>query len=285
MLKNLEPNFDFDLTHLLESIYQKYRYDFRGYSRISIKRQVNQAINKFDCENVKDLEKKIIHEPNIFGELFQLHTVGLSTMFRDPSYFRAIRTKVIPILKTFPSIKIWIAGCSTGEEVYSFAIPLKEEGLLKQTIIYATDINSKSLEKAESGIFKLEDVQSFTRNYQNSGGKGEFSDHYTAAFDAAIFHKSLVQNVIFADHCLSTDQVFTETQLISCRNVFIYFGRKLQDRAIGLFYNSLCDNGVLGLGTNETAEFSQHADAFKQLILSEKIYQKNAKISLQEGKS
>lgn len=182
----------------------------------------------------------------------------------------------MPLLKTYPSIKIWIAGCSTGEEVYSMAILLREEGLLERTIIYATDINPRSLEKAKQGIFSLANIRAYTHNYQQAGGQCSFANYYTAAYDHAIFDKTLCENVTFADHSLATDSVFSETQLISCRNVLIYFNKKLQDRAFGLFHESLCHRGFLVLGSKETLDFSTYGKQFEPLVKQERIYRKHA---------
>ncbi|MDD4972715.1 MAG: protein-glutamate O-methyltransferase CheR [Bacteriovorax sp.] len=283
-MDNQNSDFEIELGLLLEAIYLKYKYDFRDYSRASLKRRMSLALRELNCATLSALQDKILHDPIIFSELLQYLTIPVTEMFRDPSYFRAIREKVIPVLKTYPSLKIWVAGCSTGEEAYSYAILLKEEGLLDRTIIYATDINAKSLQKAQAGVFGLDDIQKFTKNYQRSGGKATFSDYYTANFDAAIFHKSLKSNITFTDHSLSTDSVFSETQFISCRNVLIYFDRKLQDRALGLFYESLGRKGFLGLGPKETIEFSKYAKAFDTIIEKERIYQKNENDPLQEKK-
>jgi chemotaxis protein methyltransferase CheR len=181
---------------------------------------------------------------------------------------------VVPMLKTYPTVKVWVAGCSTGEEVYSLAIMLREEGLLSRTQIYATDINPASLEKARAGIFPLEAIRGYTANYQRAGGASAFSDYYTAAYDAARFDPSLCADVIFADHSLATDSVFAETQLVSCRNVLIYFNRPLQDRALGLFHESLCHRGFLGLGSKESIDFSSYAERFEVLSRAERIFRK-----------
>lgn len=281
---NQDPNFEIELAQLLEAIYLKYKYDFRDYKRASVKRRISLAMSKLNCARMSALQDKILHDPDSFSELIQHLTVPTTEMFRDPSYFRAVREKVIPILKTYPSLKIWVAGCSTGEEAYSLAILLKEEGLLDRTIIYATDINAKSLEIAKAGIFRMDDIQKFTTNYQRSGGKAAFSDYYTAKFDAALFDKSLKSNITFTDHSLSTDSVFSETQFISCRNVLIYFEKKLQGRALGLFYDSLCRKGFLGLGPKETIEFTKYANAFDLISEKNRIYQKNEKYQTQEIK-
>jgi chemotaxis protein methyltransferase CheR len=186
----------------------------------------------------------------------------------------ALRQQVLPVLRTYPSLKIWIAGCSTGEEVYSMAILLQEEGLLERSMIYATDINPRSLDKARQGIFSLKDIATYTRNYQLAGGTREFSEYYTAAYDAALFDKRLREQVTFADHSLATDAVFSETHLISCRNVLIYFNKALQDRALGLFHESLCHRGFLGLGSKESLNFSSYAKEFDAEFLAERIFRK-----------
>ena len=201
-------------------------------------------------------------------------TVQVSEMFRDPSYFRALRETVVPVLRTYPSLKIWVAGCSTGEEVYSLAILLREEGLLERTLIYATDINANALQKAEAGVYAIERVPSFTENHARSGGRGSLSEHYTAAYGRVVFDKSLRRHIVFSDHSLATDSVFAEVHLVSCRNVLIYFDRALQDRALGLFHEALCRKGFLGLGSKESLRFSSHAQTFDELVAPERIYQK-----------
>lgn len=273
-LNNVEINLELEIAGLFEAIYLQYKYDFRDYSKASMRRRVTQALTSMGLDNVKVLQDKIIHDPVRFYDLLQFITVPVSEMFRDPTYFASFREKVVPVLKTYPSLKIWIAGCSTGEEVYSFAIILKEEGLLEKTIIYATDINERSLKKAEAGIYQIKDIQKFTVNYQKSGGKKEFSDYYTAAYDSAVFNSSLKKNITFTDHSLATDSVFSEVQFISCRNVLIYFQKKLQARSFGLFHDSLCRKGFLGLGPKETIEFSKYAKEFQLIVKNDRIYQK-----------
>ena len=270
----MERNTEIELRLLIEAIYLKYSYDFRDYSGASIKRRVNHALNQFECKTISALQERVLHDPAAFMQLLQLLTIPVSEMFRDPEHFLAIRQEVVPILRTYPSLKIWIAGCSTGEEVYSMAILLREEGLLDRTIIYATDINPRSLDKAKQGIFSLENIRAYTQNYQKSGGQKAFSDYYTAAYDFAIFDKSLRENVTFADHSLATDSVFSETHLISCRNVLIYFNKNLQNRAFGLFHESLCHRGFLMLGSKETLDFSDYSKQFSALLKPERIYRK-----------
>jgi len=274
MERTLTREFEIELKALLESINLKYNYDFRAYSPASMKRTLVHAMNRMGCVTLVDLQEKVLHDSKSFTDLIQSLTISVSEMFRDPTYFLALREKVIPILKTYPSIKVWVAGCSTGEEVYSLAILLQEEELLDRTILYATDINPKSLEKAASGIFNLKEIQTFTENYKKSGGKRSVSDYYTVASDSVTFKDDLKKNITFADHSLVTDAVFSETHLISCRNVLIYFNRELQDRVIGLFVDSLCRKCFLGLGIQETIQFSQYAKDFDLFVNKDRIFQK-----------
>ena len=269
------PNsIDIELKLLIEAIYLKYSYDFRNYAGASQKRRILHAMTQMHCESISELQAKVLHDPDTFMELLQYLTIPTTEMFRDPDYFLALREQVVPFLKTYPSLKIWIAGCSTGEELYSMAILLKEEGLLERSIIYATDINPHSLDKARKGIFSLDRVRNYTANYQAAGGKKSFSDYYTAAYDSVLFDRSLCENVSFADHSLATDGVFSETHLICCRNVMIYFNQDLQERALGLFHESLCHRGFLGLGSKESIDFSSHANHFEPLVKSQRIYRK-----------
>ena len=266
---------DIELRLLLEAIFRKYHYDFRGYSIASIKRRLNQAKEQFDCASYSQLQDRVLHDASLLPKLLGYLTVQVSEMFRDPSYFRTIRDTVVPHLRTYPSLKIWIAGCSTGEEVYSFVILFREEGLEDRTIFYATDINPDALKKAEAGVYDLDRLQLFTENHQKSGGKSSLSDYYQAAYGAASFDKSLRQRIVFSDHSLVSDAVFGEMHLVSCRNVLIYFDRDLQDRAIGLFKDSLPHKGFLGLGAKESLRFSCHSDAFVDFARDDRIYQKH----------
>ncbi|MGK5083638.1 CheR family methyltransferase [Bdellovibrionota bacterium FG-1] len=232
-------------------------------------------MDRLGCLTLQTLHEKILRNPECFYELIQSLTIPVSEMFRDPSYFLALREKVFPLLKTYPSLKIWVAGCSTGEEVYSLAILLQEEALLERTLLYATDINPKGLEKAAHGGVDLKMIHSFAQSYKKSGGKHSLSDYYTVTFGSAKFNDALKKNITFANHSLVTDAVFSETHLISCRNVLIYFDRGLQDRAIGLFHESLCRKGFLGLGATETVQFSKHAKDFTPFVREDGIFQKN----------
>ncbi|NNG22434.1 CheR family methyltransferase [Telluria aromaticivorans] len=267
-------DFDIELKMLVEAVYLKYNYDFRDYTGASQKRRILVAMRDLDCATVSALQAKVMHEPDGFAQLLQYLTIPVTEMFRDPEYWSAIRAQVVPFLKTYPSLKLWIAGCSTGEEVYSLAILLHEEGLLERAIIYATDINPESLEAARRGVYALERMRLYTENYQKAGGKGAFSDYYTAAYDGALFDRALVENVTFADHSLATDSVFSETHFVSCRNVLIYFNRRLQDRVLGLFHESLCYRGFLGLGSKESIDFSAYADRFDVLAKRERLFRK-----------
>ena len=265
---------EIELRLLLEAIFRRYHYDFRGYSMASLKRRLVQAKTHFGCRSYSALQDRVLHEPPVLPELLGFLTVQVSEMFRDPSYFKTLREKVVPHLKTYPSLKVWIAGCSAGEEVYSLAILFREEGLEKRTMFYGTDINTDALRKAEAGVYELDRIPLFTENHRRSGGKSSLSNYYTAAYGAAVFDKTLRERVVFSDHSLVSDSVFAEVQLVSCRNVLIYFNRDLQDRAVGLFKDSLTRKGFLGLGAKESMRFSAHADAFSEFVREERLYQK-----------
>ena len=259
---------------LVDAIFRMYHYDFRGYAVASLKRRLRTAMLRFECRTLSQLQDRLLSEPGFFAALLNFLTVPVSEMFRDPAYFRALRERVIPVLRTYPSIRIWIAGCSTGEEVYSLAILLREEGLLERTLIYATDINPQTLQKAEAGVYDIDRIAGFTDNHQRSGGRTSLSDYYVAGYGRAVFDKSLRRRVVFSDHSLATDTVFAEVQLVSCRNVLIYFNRELQDRALGLFREALCRRGFLGIGSKESLRFSAEADAFGDFVREDRIYQK-----------
>ena len=265
---------DIELRLLLDSISRQYLYDFRGYSMASLKRRLGQGKEHFGCRTFSQLQDRVLHDPTTLPKLLSYLTVQVSDLFRDPDYFRVIREDVVPHLKTYPSLKVWVAGCSAGEEVYSLAILFREEGLESRTLIYGTDIDPSALKKAEAGVYELDRISVFTENHRRSGGKSSLSDYYSAAYGAAVFDKSLRRRVVFSDHSLVSDAVFAEVQLVSCRNVLIYFDRELQDRAIGLFKDSLARKGFLGLGAKENLRFSQHADAFIDFARQERIYQK-----------
>ncbi len=265
---------EIEVQLLLEAIYRKYQYDFRDYSPASLKRRLLKARDHFGCGSFSQLQHVALHDEQAMTRMLPFLTVQVSEMFRDPTYFRAIREKVIPHLKTYPSLKVWIAGCSSGEELYSFAILFREEGLESRTIFYATDINADALAQAEAGVYSLDRIALFTENHRKAGGKSSLSDYYTTGYGRAMFDKTLRQRTVFSDHSLVSDAVFAETHLVSCRNVMIYFNRALQDRAVGLFNDSLVRKGFLGIGSKESLRFSAHADAFTEFDREQRIYQK-----------
>lgn len=265
-----------ELDLLVEAIFRKYHYDFRDYSSASLKRRLLQAREHFGCATFSALQERVMHDTELLPRLLGYLTIQVSEMFRDPTFFRALREQVVPHLRTYPSLKVWVAGCSSGEELYSLAILFREEGLEERTMFYATDINTDALRKAEAGMYDLERIALFTANHQKSGGKSSLSDYYTAAYGAAVFDKTLRKRVVFSDHTLASDAVFAEVQLVCCRNVLIYFNRELQDRAVGLFKDSLVRRGFLGLGSKESLHFSAHADDFSEFNRDERLFQKRA---------
>jgi chemotaxis protein methyltransferase CheR len=272
----LGREFEIEFGLLIEAIYRLYHYDFREYASASLRRRLRAAMIRFECRTLSQLQDRVIHDPAVFRPLLDFLTVQVSEMFRDPGYFRALREQVIPVLRTYPSLKVWVAGCSSGEEAYSLAILLAEEGLLDKTILYATDINPQTLQVAAAGLYDLSRIAGFTANHHKSGARSSLSDYYTAAYGRAVFDKSLKEHIVFSDHSLATDSVFAEMQLVSCRNVLIYFNRKLQDRALGLFRDALCRQGFLGIGAKESLRFSSEADRFTNFVPEERIYQKRA---------
>jgi chemotaxis protein methyltransferase CheR len=265
---------DQEVQQLIEAVYRAYHYDFRRYAFASLKRRLSAAMSRFHCASMAELQDRVLGDAKLFQALLDYLTVQVSEMFRDPAYFKALRVQVLPRLATYPSLKLWVAGCSTGEEVYSLAILLEEEGLLARTHIYATDINARALAKAEAGVYDIERIAGFTENHQRSGASTSLSSYYTANYGRAVFDRALRRQVVFSDHSLATDSVFSEVQMVSCRNVLIYFQRDLQDRAIGLFREALCPGGFLGIGSRESLRFSAHADGFSELVADQRIYQK-----------
>lgn len=274
--RKLTRTADIEQRLLIDAIYHRYHYDFRGYAQASLKRRLGTALQHFRCQTLSQLQDKVLHEPTVFPALLEYLTVQVSDMFRDPSYFLALREEVVPHLRTYPSLKVWVAGCSAGEEAYSLAILLQEEGLLDRTLIYGTDINQQALRAAESGVFDMARVAAFTENHARAGGRRSLSDYYTARYGRVVFDKALREHMVFSDHSLATDSVFAEVHLVSCRNVLIYFERDLQDRALGLFREALCHRGFLGLGSKESLRFSAQADAFDDFVAADRIYRKKA---------
>ena len=265
---------DLERRDLLEAIYERFHYDFRQYSVASVRRRLVQAGRVLGTSSLAALKERVLASPAAFTTLLSYLTVQVSDLFRDPAYYRGFREQIVPILRTYPSLKIWIAGCSTGEEAYSFAILLREEGLLERTILYATDINPEALRAAEAGIYPLERMRAFTQNHQASGAPCSLASYYTANYGSAVFDRTLRKNMVFADHSLATDAVFAETHVVSCRNVLIYFERELQERAVGLFRDSLCARGFLGLGSKESLRFSAQESSFEVLMREERWYQR-----------
>ena len=261
-----------ELERLLEGIYERYHYDFRHYSRTYLRRRVERAQAAAGSPSLTHLLDRVLGSPGTFTELLHFLTIQVSDLFRDPIYYAVLRERVLPHLATYPSLRMWVAGCGTGEEAYSLTILLEEEGLLERSLIYATDIDADSLEIARAGIFGLDRVRSFTDNYYRSGGRTSLSSYYTEAYGRVVFSPRLRKHVLFSDHSLATDAAFAEVQLVSCRNVLIYFDRDLQDRSLGLFHEALCPRGFLGLGLKETLMFSSHASAFEAFAAGERVY-------------
>lgn len=270
---NAAPDDD-GLDDFLEAIYVRYQYDFRRYAKASLARRLAAARNRFGDPSLAGLQARVLDEPREFAELLRFLTVQVSDLFRDPAYFRSLREQVVPYLRTYPSIKLWVAGCATGEEAYSFAIMLAEEGLLDRTLVYATDIHPESLRVAQAGVYALDRFARFSENYRLAGGRASLSDYYTAEYSSAVLSRALKKAILFSDHSLATDTVFAEVELVSCRNVLIYFERELQDRALGIIADSLCRRGFLGLGHKETLRFSKHAAAFTEFVREDRIYRK-----------
>ncbi len=263
-----------EIELLLEGIYRFYGFDFRAYAYASIRRRLLHRAREEGIATISGLQDRVLHDPTCMERLLLDLTVNVTSMFRDPAFYVAFRQKVVPLLRTYPFVRIWHAGCSSGEEVYSMAILLAEEGLYENARIYATDINEVMLRKAKEGIFPVAHMQEYTRNYLKAGGNRSFSEYYTAKYDAALFDPALIRNVVFSQHNLVTDHSFSEFHVILCRNVMIYFDKELQNRVHNLFYESLVKFGVLGLGNKETLRFTQHESSYERLDERERIYRK-----------
>jgi chemotaxis protein methyltransferase CheR len=277
--QRLEPARRSDLETLeidlvLEGIYQQYGYDFRDYARGSIKRRLWRRVYAEGLESISGLQERVLHDQDAMNRLLKDLSINVTSMFRDPDFFIAIRRKVVPLLRTYPFIRIWNAGCSTGEETYSLSILLGEEGLADRTKIYATDINETVLDLAKQGVFPLDKMRDYTENYIAGGGKTAFSEYYVADELGARFDDSLRENVIFAQHNLVSDRSFNEFQMIICRNVMIYFDRSLQERVHDLFHSSLGMSGVLALGRKESIKFTRNASAYEEIDSNEKLYKR-----------
>lgn len=262
-----------EMPLLAEAMFQRYGYDFRGYAAASLKRRVHHAMQAEGVKTISAFQEHVLHDPEAMARFLDIVSVDVTAMFRDPLFYKALRNKVAPDLRALPHVRVWHAGCSSGEEVYSMVILLLEEGLLEKSQLYATDLNQRALERAREGIFPLKFMREYTANYQKTGGREEFSRYYTAKHDSAIL-RDLGKNIVWAEHNLVTDGSFNEFQLILCRNVMIYFGRPLQDRVHKLIYDSLAMGGMLCLGHGESLQFTPHEKCYEVVDRAEKIYRK-----------
>ena len=265
---------EIELALLLEGVYRRYGFDFREYAPASLRRRVWRRVHAEGLSTLSALQDKLLHDPACMERLLLDLSINVTAMFRDPTFYVRFREKVVPLLRTYPFTRIWVAGCSTGEEVYSLAILLHEQELYDRTRIYATDINESVLDRARSGVFPLDKMREYTENYIKAGGQRAFSEYYLAKYDGAQFQRSLVENVVFAQHNLVSDRSFNEFNVIVCRNVMIYFDRALQDKVHRLFYESLMTFGVLALGTKESIRFSPFEDRYEDLDANERLYKK-----------
>jgi chemotaxis protein methyltransferase CheR len=265
---------EIELSLLLEGVFRKYGFDFRQYAPASLRRRVWRRIYAEGLTTISALQERLLHDQACMERLLLDLSINVTAMYRDPSFYTAFRRKVIPMLRTYPFTRIWVAGCSTGEEVYSLAILMQEEELYDRARIYATDINEAVLDRARAGVFPLDKMREYTQNYIKAGGTRAFSEYYLAKYDGAQFQRALIDNVVFAQHNLVSDRSFNEFNVIICRNVMIYFDRTLQNRVHRLFYDSLIRFGVLGLGHKESIRFSPHEHSFEELDPKEKLYRK-----------
>jgi len=265
---------DIEISLLLEGLYQYHGFDFRDYARASLKRRILERMRAEKLETVSAFQNKVLHDNACLERLILGLSVHATAMFRDPSFYLTFRKKVVPMLKTYPTVQIWLAGCSTGEEVYSLAILLREERLYDKSRIYATDISHAVLRRARDGIFPMAVMREYTNNYHRAGGTNDFSDYYTARYDSVIFDSSLRRNVVFSEHNLATDSSFNEFQVILCRNVMIYFNKDLQARVHNLLYESLGMFGVFGIGNKESLKFTPRAEFYEDLNANDKLFRK-----------
>jgi chemotaxis protein methyltransferase CheR len=263
-----------ELDCLLEAVHRRYGFDFREYAPASLRRRIGRRMKLEEIETVSALQERLLRDSALMERLLLDLSINVTAMFRDPTFYVALREKVVPNLKTYPFSRIWVAGCSTGEEVFSLAILLEEEGIYDRTRIYATDLNETVLARAHDGVFPLAKMQDYTQNYLRAGGKRSFSDYYVSAYDGAAFDRTLLRNVVFAQHNLVSDGSFNEFQLIVCRNVMIYFDRPLQERVHRLFYDSLVRLGTLGLGHKESLRYAELADRYEELDAVERLFRK-----------
>ena len=265
-----------ELDLLLEAVFRLYGYDFRDYAKTSMRRRIANIMKREDVSTISALQDRVLHDRAVWDRFLNGISVNVSAMFRDPGFFLGLRQHAIPILRTYPFIRIWQAGCSLGEEVYSLAILLEEEGLYDRALIYATDINEVSLRQAREAIYPAELMQKYTQNYLHAGGQRSFSEYYTARYDLAILRPTLQRNIVFSQHNLVSDAPFNEFNVILCRNVMIYFNRGLQERTHNLFHDSLAKFGILGLGSRESLRFMPHEHLYEPLVPGEKLYRRIA---------
>jgi chemotaxis protein methyltransferase CheR len=265
---------EIELDLLLEGLVRRYGYDFRNYARASLRRRVHKAMTNESVSTISALQDRVLRDLHAMHRFVTALSVHVTAMFRDPEFYLAMRRKVIPMLRTYPFVRIWHAGCATGEEVYSLAIVLQEEGMYDRCRIYATDLSDDLLVRARRGIFPLENMRKYTQNYIKSGGLGDFSQYYVADHKNAVVRENLRRNVIFSQHNLVSDASFNEFHLILCRNVLIYFDRVLRDRVHDLLYQSLTMFGVLGLGMKESLEYTPHVHAFEPMAPEVRLYRR-----------
>lgn len=265
---------ELELDLLLEGVFRRYGFDFRDYARPSLRRRIWNQVRAEGLSTISALQDRVLHDAHGMERLLLMLSVNVTAMFRDPTFFRAVRETVVPLLRSYPYVRLWHAGCATGEEVYSMAILLEEEGLYDRCRIYATDMNEAVVRRAQAGIYPIEVMQEYTANYLRSGARGQFSDYYTARYDHAIFKQSLRRNVVFSHHNLVTDGSFNEFQMIVCRNVMIYFNERLQARVHELFFASLARFGLLALGRKESLVGTPHQHDYDELDAIERIYRR-----------
>jgi chemotaxis protein methyltransferase CheR len=263
-----------EIQLLLEGVFRHYGFDFRSYAYASLRRRIWKRVVAEQLKTISALQERVLHDPSLMEQLLLDLSINVTAMFRDPGFYLSFRREIVPVLRTYPFIRIWHAGCSTGEEAYSMAILLEEEDLYERTRIYATDINEVVIRKAKEGIFPLDRMQEYTQNYLRAGGTRSFSEYYTAMYDGALFAPRLMRNIVFSQHNLVTDRSFAECNVILCRNVLIYFDRNLQQRVHRLFYDSLPMYGYLGLGSKESLRFTGFEDHYDAVDRREKIYRK-----------
>ena len=269
-----EDPIDVEIASLLAAVNEKFGYDFRQYSRAHIKRRIMNRLAISGIKDLNEMQENVLNDELFASKFLQDLSITVTEMFRDPVFYRSVREQVVPVLKTYPFIKIWHAGCATGQEAYSMAILLKEEGLYDRTTIYATDFNQDALNQARSGVYPNKLMKDYTANYQLAGGRESFSDYYTSSYKMVILNNDLKKNIVWANHNLVTDSVFAEVHLILCRNVLIYFDKDLQRHVQNLFYDSLIKGGILCLGSRESLRFGHYSEAYQEIDKKQKIFKK-----------